>query len=129
MGLFNLGKKKEQKLACACNASQSAVKEEESCCCNIAVQKCSCTDIGNNLTNIKVLGVGCKSCHELYENTKVAVKNAELSVEVEYITDLEKVMEYGVSSIPALVVNEKIISIGKVLKANDIEKVLHKLGF
>ena len=52
-----------------------------------------------------------------------------LSIEVEYITDLQKVMEYGVMSMPALVVNEKVVSMGKVLKANDVEKLLHKLGF
>lgn len=38
-------------------------------------------------------------------------------------------MEYGVMSMPALVVNEKVVSMGKVLKANDVEKLLHKLGF
>lgn len=52
-----------------------------------------------------------------------------LSVEVEYITDMEKVMAYGVMSMPALVVNEQVVSMGKVLKAADVEKLLHKLGF
>lgn len=52
-----------------------------------------------------------------------------LSVEVEYITDMQKVMEYGVMSMPALVVNEKVVSMGKVLKSADVEKLLHKLGF
>ena len=51
-----------------------------------------------------------------------------LSVEVEYITDMEKIMEYGVMSMPALVVNEQVISMGKVLKAADVEKLLDKLG-
>ena len=53
----------------------------------------------------------------------------KLPVEVEYITDLQKVMEYGVMSVPALVVNEKVISAGKVLKAGDIQALLEKLGF
>ena len=52
-----------------------------------------------------------------------------LSVEVEYVTDLQKVMEYGVMSMPALIVNEKVMSMGKVLKSADIETLLHKLGF
>ena len=51
---------------------------------------------------IKVLGAGCKSCHEQYENTKRAVGEMGLSIEVEYITDMQKVMEYGVMSMPAL---------------------------
>ena len=46
---------------------------------------------------------GCKSCHEQFEYTKQAVKDMGLSVEVEYITDMQKVMEYGVMSMPALV--------------------------
>ena len=81
------------------------------------------------MTSIKVLGAGCKSCHELYENTKAAVKNIGFDVEVEYVTDMEKVMEYGVMSMPGLVVNEKVVSMGKVLKAADVEKLLHKLGY
>ena len=79
--------------------------------------------------SIKVLGSGCKFCHELYENTKEAVKNIGLSVEVEYVTDLEQVMGYGVMSMPVLVVDEKVASTGKVLKTADVEKLLHKLGY
>lgn len=78
---------------------------------------------------IKVLGSGCASCHAQLENAKEAVKNMGLSVEVEYVTDLQKIMEYGVMSMPALVVNEKVIAMGKVLKPADVEKLLHKLGF
>ena len=81
------------------------------------------------MTSIKVLGAGCKSCHELYENTKAAVKNIGFDVEVEYVTDMEKVMEYGVMSMQGLVVNEKVISTGKILKAANVEKLLHKLGY
>lgn len=78
---------------------------------------------------VKVLGGGCKSCHELYVNTQEAVKNLGLGVEVEYITDMEKVMSYGAMSMPLLVINEKIASMGKVLKTTDVEKLFHKLGF
>lgn len=52
-----------------------------------------------------------------------------LSIGVEYITDMQNIMEYGVMSMPALVVKEKVVSMGKVLKASDVEKLLHKLGF
>ena len=51
-----------------------------------------------------------------------------LNIEVEYITDMEKVMGYGVMSMPAIVVNEQVVSMGKVLKASDVEKLLRKLG-
>ncbi len=78
---------------------------------------------------IKVLGAGCKSCHEQYENTKRAVEEMGLSIEVEYITDMQKVMEYGAMSMPALVVNEKVAAMGKVLKTRDVVALLHKSGF
>ena len=77
---------------------------------------------------IKVLGAGCKSCHQQYENTKQAAKDMELSIEVEYITDMQKVMEYGVMSMPALVFNEKVVSMGRVLKASDIAALLRRQG-
>ena len=78
---------------------------------------------------VKVLGAGCKSCHEQYENAKKAIKDMGLDLEVEYITDMQKVMEYGAMSMPALVVNEKVVAMGKVLKSDDVIALLHKLGF
>lgn len=125
MALFGFGKKKEgeqQAPACACNCG--CPTEEATAiindCCGEAVEGICC---------MKVLGAGCKSCHEQYEYAKAAVKAMGLSIEVEYITDMEKVMAYGVMRMPALVVNEKVVSMGKVLKAADVEKLLHTLGF
>lgn len=74
--------------------------------------------------NIKVLGGGCKSCEALLTSVKEAVANKGVQVEVEYITDLEKIMGYGVMSMPALMIDDKIVSAGKVLKAKDVEKLL-----
>ena len=103
MALFGFGKK----------------EEAENCCCGKPV---------NGICCIKVLGAGCKSCHEQFENAKAAVSSMGLSVEVEYITDLEKVMGYGVMSMPGLVFNEKVVSMGKVLKTADVEKLLERLS-
>lgn len=119
MGLFNFGKKKEENTGCCCGTD---VKKGMNTCC------CSSEETGN-LNSIKVLGAGCKSCHEQFENAKTAVKTLGLSVEVEYITDMEKIMGYGVMSMPAIVVNEKVVSMGKVLKASEVENLLHKLGY
>lgn len=124
MSLFHFGKKKEEKnasaCACTCGCQTNETREIANDCCPEAKDVICC---------IKVLGAGCKSCHELYENAKEAVKAMGLSVEVEYITDMQKVMEYGVMSMPAVVVNEKVVSTGKVLKAADVEKLLRKSGF
>lgn len=61
---------------------------------------------------------------DLNEATKEAVKKLDLPLEVEYITDVEKIMEYGVMRMPALVINDKVVSMGKVLKAAEVEKLL-----
>lgn len=74
--------------------------------------------------NIKVLGGGCKSCEALLKSVNEAVANKSVHAEVEYITDMERIMEYGVMSMPALMIDDKIVSTGKVLKAKDVEKLL-----
>lgn len=119
MALFNFGKKNEEK-ACSCKCDCSAEEIAE-----MDINSCCGTSV-NGICCIKVLGAGCKSCHELYENAKKAVAEMGLSVEVEYITDMQKIMESGVMSMPALVVNEKVVSMGKVLKTADVVKLLTK---
>ena len=79
--------------------------------------------------SVKVLGVGCASCHDQYEQAMAAVKSMGLDVEVEYITDLQKVVVDGSMIMPFLVGIEKVVAMCKVLKAADVEKLLHKLGF
>ena len=135
MGLFGFGKKKEEEKkqapTCCCGGSDAPAEETSGCCCGStdqAGESAYCCESGSGSASITVLGAGCKSCHEQYKNAKAAVKALGLPVEVEYITDMEKVMGYGVMSMPAIVVNEKVVSMGKVLKAADVEKLLHKLG-
>jgi len=74
--------------------------------------------------SIKVLGSGCKKCHDLNEITKAAVKELGMDIEVEYITDMEKIISYGVMSMPALVINEKVVSFGKSLKTAEVIELL-----
>ena len=114
MGLFGFGKKKEaEQPACCCGGGQAA--EPANTCCGAPVDGVCC---------VKVLGAGCKSCHEQYENAQAAVKALGLNVEVEYVTDMEQVMAYGVMRMPAIVVNERVVSMGKVLSAAEVEKLL-----
>lgn len=133
MALFNFGKKKEEKKvsACCCGGAEATVEEKSGCCCGSAPKadnstSCCCSSSAKGISSIKILGAGCKSCHEQYENAKAAVKAMGLSVEVEYITDMEKVMAYGVMSMPAIVVNEQVVSMGKVIKTSDVEALLQK---
>ena len=125
MALFNVRKKKEDEKktpACACNCGCSASEAESitnDCCPDLKAGEICC---------VKVLGAGCKSCHAQFEYAKQAVKDLGLDLEIEYITDMQKVMEYGVLSMPALVVNEEVVATGKVLKTADVVSLLHKLG-
>ena len=74
--------------------------------------------------------IECEGLVKIYKTRDLEVMALQgLDLEVEYITDMEKVMGYGVMSMPAIVVNEKVVSMGKVLKTADVEKLLHKLGF
>lgn len=127
MALFGFGKKKEAEkngVNCSCqcgccsskvDATQEAVNQSQ------VVKEGACC--------IKVLGAGCRSCHALLENTQKAVNSLGSPVKVEYVTDMQKIMEYGVMSFPALVVNEKVESMGKILKEEDIVKLLKRLGY
>lgn len=73
---------------------------------------------------IKVLGTGCAGCKALYEAVQQAV--AQLGVDAQVIKeeDLIKIMEYNVMSLPALVVDGKVVSKGKRLNVEQVKKLL-----
>jgi small redox-active disulfide protein 2 len=69
---------------------------------------------------IQVLGSGCTTCKRLYELTKQAVTELKLNIEVEYITDVSKIIEMGIMSTPVLAVNWKPVMVGF---SADIERI------
>ncbi len=75
---------------------------------------------------IKILGSGCKKCNELEENTKQALKEIGLDAKVIKVTDFKEIAKYGVMTTPALVVDEKVVSKGQVLKKDEIIEILSK---
>ena len=136
MALFGFGKKNEEEKktpACCCGSTGAQAEETATCCCGSAPKAGEpafcCGAPADGICCVKVLGAGCKSCHEQYENVKAAVKALELNADVEYVTDMERVMAYGAMSMPAIVVNEELVSMGRVLKVADVEKLFRKLGF
>ena len=60
----------------------------------------------------------------LLEAVKEAVAEKGVGAEIEYITDMAKIMEYGIMSTPALMVDNKVVSMGRVLKAKEVLKYL-----
>ncbi|ACZ13192.1 thioredoxin family protein [Sulfurospirillum deleyianum] len=69
---------------------------------------------------IEILGTGCAKCASLYENTKKAVAQKGIFAQIEKVEDIVKIMEYGVTSTPALVVDGKVRSSGKLLSVEEI---------
>lgn len=74
----------------------------------------------NNNIKIQVLGSGCPSCKRLFELTKQAVQEMELKIEVEYITDIQKIVEMGVMQSPVLSINGKPVMTGST---SDIKRI------
>lgn len=74
--------------------------------------------------NIKILGGGCKNCEVLYENTKQAVEELGIEATIEKVADFVEIAKYGVMKTPAIVVDEKVKVSGRVVKADEIKKIL-----
>ncbi len=74
--------------------------------------------------NIKILGSGCRNCQKLQANAEEAVQNLKISAFVEKITDFAAISKYSVMRMPALVIDEKVVSSGKVLSTKEIEQIL-----
>ena len=112
--MFGFGKKKKENTCCSCSCGtqETTVTNE---CCGEKVEGICC---------VKVLGAGCSACHKQYETMQKAIKASGLDVDAEYITNMEKIMEYGVMSMPAIVINEKVVSMGKVLNEKECIKLL-----
>lgn len=73
---------------------------------------------------IKILGSGCKKCVALGENANTALANLGLTAEVVKVTDVAQIAAHGVMSTPALAIDDKVVSVGKVLTAAEVEKLL-----
>ena len=73
---------------------------------------------------IKILGSGCKKCLALGKNTQEAIDAAGVPAEIEKITDIVAIAGYGVMSTPALVIDDKVVSTGKVLSAAQVSALL-----
>jgi len=75
---------------------------------------------------VKVLGSGCANCVKLEENAKLAAKELGLEAEFVKVKDMEGIASYGIMRTPGLVVDEKVVSYGKVLTTDQIKALLLK---
>lgn len=79
------------------------------------------------MMKIEILGTGCPKCKQLTANAEAAVKEMNLSAEISKITDINKITDYGVMMTPALAVDGKVFSGGKILSKDEIKNLLKGL--
>jgi len=79
-----------------------------------------------NKIKIQVLGAGCPTCKSLFDLTKKAVEELKLKTEVEYITNIQKILEMGLMSSPVLVINEKPVLVGFIPDIEKIKEIIKK---
>lgn len=115
MALFNLGKKKEEASGCCCGGNCDAE----------SMAKAETAKTGG--AAVKVLGSGCAKCNQLEAATKAALEQLGMDTAIDHVTDFAAIASYGVMSTPALVVDGKVVSYGKVLKMEEVVKILQKV--
>lgn len=75
---------------------------------------------------IEILGVGCPKCKQLTANAEAAIKDLCSDAEIAKVTDITKITEYGVMMTPALAIDGKVVSMGKILSKDEIKKLISK---
>ncbi len=73
---------------------------------------------------ISVLGTGCQKCHKLEELARKVVSENNIKAEVEKVSEIKKIMEFGVMMTPALAIDGKVVLAGKVPSEQEIKKLL-----
>lgn len=104
-------------------------KEAKSCCCVESCREETMRTAEKRKTSgarIKILGSGCAKCMQLEANTLEALRQLGMDTEIDHVTDFAEIAAYGVMTTPALVVQGKVISYGKVLSAQEAAELLKK---
>ena len=115
MALFGLGKKKEEKTSgCCCSGN-----------CTPEIMKGAKQE--KRSYGVKILGGGCAKCNQLEDATVKALLELGMDSTIEHVRDFEKIAAYGVMTTPALVVDGKVVSYGKVLKKEEVVEILKKV--
>ncbi len=79
-------------------------------------------------TKLQILGTGCPKCKLLTEHAERAAQELGLDYELEKVTELEKILTFGVLSTPALVVDGEVVVFGHVPSAARLKEMLAGLG-
>ena len=116
MALFNFGKKKEE-------------EKKSSCCCGstFTPENMQAAEKEKNSIGVKILGGGCAKCNQLEAATIDALSELGMDTTIDHVKEYEKIAAYGVMTTPALVVDGKVVSYGKVLKKDEVVKILKEV--
>jgi len=76
------------------------------------------------MKKVQILGTGCPKCKKLAENAEGAAKELGLDYQLEKVTDIAKIMAFGVMITPALVVDGRVKVAGKVPSVEEIKAML-----
>ena len=73
---------------------------------------------------IQILGAGCPKCKQVVANARGAVKNLGINVVIEKVTDINRIIDFGITATPALAVDGEVKFSGRIPSVEEIEEVL-----
>ena len=76
------------------------------------------------MKKIQILGTGCPKCRQLTENAEIAAKDLGIEYEIEKVSDINKIMEFGIMITPALAIDGEVKLAGKVASPDEIKKLI-----
>ncbi len=83
-------------------------------------------DESEDILEIKILGIGCSSCQKMVQETMAALSEMELPADFEYVGEPNRIREYNVTGTPAVIINRKVKSVGRVLTKEEIKRLLNE---
>lgn len=113
MALFGKKRKKEETASCCGNCNTESMAQAE--------------QAKTEGASVKILGSGCTKCNQLETAVKAALEQLNMDASIDHITDFSQIAAYGVMTTPALVVDGKVVSYGKVLKVDEAVKILNRV--
>ena len=103
-------------------------KEEKACCCGSCTPEAMArAEADKTASGVKVLGSGCAKCNALEQATREALTELGMETTIDHVTDFAQIAAYGVMTTPALVVDGKVVSYGKVLKKDEAKALIQKV--
>lgn len=109
--------------------SKNKKEEKTSCCCggSCTPETMARAEAGKASGGVKVLGSGCAKCVALEQAAREALEELGMETAIDHVTDFSQIAAYGVMTTPALVVDGKVVSYGKVLKKEEVKALIQKI--